>query len=142
MIASGLPRFVIRKSLKNISVQLIEYIPQGDKVLAAATTQELEKKYGWNAAKRNTSSAYMAGYLLGKKAQKQNIKKAVADIGLHAITKNSILFSCLKGAVDAGLDIPHSDDLIPPMDRIQGKHTKRPVPFQETKGKIDASIRK
>src|SRR3989344_6410882 len=81
LITSGLPRLVIRRSLKNITAQLIQYTPTGDKVLAASTTQELEKKYGWKAAKRNTPAAYLTGYLLGKKAQKQNIKKAVADTG-------------------------------------------------------------
>ncbi|MEK6839490.1 MAG: 50S ribosomal protein L18 [Nanoarchaeota archaeon] len=142
MITSRLPRFVVRKSLKNISVQLIEYSPQGDHVLCATTTKELQKKYGWKFASRNTPAAYFAGYLMGKKAQQKNIKKAICDIGLQSITKGSILFSCLKGAVDAGLDIPHSTELMPSADRIQGKHLKTQIPFQEVKTKIDASTKK
>ena len=94
MITSRMPRLVIRKSLRNIAVQLIEYQPGGDHILVSTTTKELQKAYGWKHARRNTPAAYLTGYLLGKKAQKKNITKAVCDIGLQSITKGSVLFSC------------------------------------------------
>ncbi len=142
MITSRLPRLVIRKSLRNISVQLITYDAKGDRVILSASTKELQKKYGWTHARRNTPSAYFTGYVLGKKAQKKNIKKAICDIGVHSISKGSILFSCLKGAVDAGLEVPYSTKLMPAEDRIQGKHLKQPLPFHEIKTKIDAAWKK
>ena len=142
MISSHLPRLIIRKSLKNIMVQLVEYAPAGDKVLISTSTKELQKHFGWTYAKRNTPAAYFVGYLIGRKAQKKNIKKAVCDTGLHTISKGSILFSCVKGAVDAGLDIPHSDALFPSQDRIQGKHLKHPIPFQDIKTKMESTLKK
>jgi large subunit ribosomal protein L18 len=142
LLSSGLPRLVIRKSLKNIVAQLIEYTPGGDKVVAVASSQELQKQFGWNKARRNIPAAYLTGFLLSKKAQKKNIKKAISDIGLQSITKGSVLFSCVKGAVDGGLDVPHSDELMPPAERIQGKHIKSGMPFQETKTKIESTYKK
>ena len=142
LLSSGLPRLVIRKSMKNIVAQLIEYTSGGDRVLTVASSQELQKQYGWNKARRNIPAAYLTGFLLSKKAQKKNIKKAITDIGLQSITKGSVLFSCVKGAIDGGLDVPYSDDLMPPQDRIQGKHIKSATPFQETKTKIEASFKK
>ena len=47
LILSNKPRLVVRKSLKNISAQIVLYNPQGDKIVAAASTKEL-KKLGWN----------------------------------------------------------------------------------------------
>ena len=142
MVSSSLPRMIVRKSLKNVLAQLIEYTPSGDKVMITASTKELEKNYGWKQAKRNTPAAYLTGYILGKKAQKKNIKKAICDTGLHTMSKGSILFSCLKGAVDAGLDVPHSDDLFPSQDRIDGKHLKNPVPLKEIKTRIESALKK
>ena len=75
MIASDIPRLVVRKSLKNISAQLIKYNPPGDKILITTTTKELQKNYGLKGSRRNTTSAYLVGYLIGKKAIKDNIKK-------------------------------------------------------------------
>lgn len=142
LLASTLPRLVVRKSSRNVSAQIIEYMPAGDKVLASTTTKELEKKYGWKSPHHNIPAAYLAGYILGKKAQKKSIKKAICDIGLHSITKGSVLFACVKGAIDAGLDVPHSESLMPPAERIEGKHLKKPVPFQEIKTKIDATLKR
>ena len=32
------------------------------------------------------------------------------------------VFSALKGAVDAGIDIPYDPEILPTVDRISGKH--------------------
>jgi len=126
MLSSRLPRLVIRKSLKNITAQIIQYMPTGDKVLITATTKELQKTFHV-PAQRNTTTAYLTGYLIGQKAKRQKIDKAIADIGLQSVTKGSILFSCIKGAVDAGLDVPHSPDVFPADERVHGKHLKNPI---------------
>jgi large subunit ribosomal protein L18 len=141
MLSSNLPRVVVRKSQKNIYAQIIEYAPTGDRVLLASSTKEIEKKYGWKTARNNTPAAYITGYLLGKKAQKAKIKKAVYDIGMQSIIKGSVLFSCLKGAVDAGMEIPHSKDVFPSEDRIQGKHLKTPLALQDIKQKIETTTK-
>ena len=36
--------------------------------------------------------------------------------------KGGRVFACLKGAVDAGLNIPHSDVILPSEGRIKGEH--------------------
>lgn len=140
-VSSAMPRLVVRKSLKNISAQLISYAPEGDRVVLSATTKELQKKYGWEGARRNTSAAYLTGYLLSIKARKANIKKAVFDIGMQSIVKGSILFGCLKGAIDGGMDIPHKESIFPSQERVEGKHLKQSL-FHTIKGKIEADMKK
>lgn len=115
-------RLVVRKSLKNISAQIVQYYPDGDKVLFSAHTNELKKKYNWKAARRNMPSAYLLGLLIGKKAKQNNIQEAILDTGLTSSIKNSIISAVLKGALDTGLNITHSKDILPSEDRIKGKH--------------------
>jgi len=63
------------------------------------------------------------------------------DIGLQSSNK-SRFFAALKGAVDAGLKVPHSNEIFPDEDRIRGLHIKayRNVDvdknFDEVKNKI------
>lgn len=123
LIKSKKVRLVVRKSLKNIIAQLVEYHPNGDKVIISAHTKELTKKYNF-PAKRNTPSAYLIGILIALKAKQKDIKHAILDTGLYQIVKGSILFAVLKGAIDAGLKIPFSEEIFPKQERIQGKHTK------------------
>jgi len=44
------------------------------------------------------------------------------DIGLESPVKKGVLYSCLKGALDAGLKIPHSEEILPSEERIKGKN--------------------
>lgn len=44
------------------------------------------------------------------------------DIGLHSRGPGSRIFAAAKGALDAGLTIPHDDEAMPAQERIQGKH--------------------
>ncbi len=130
-------RLVIRKSLKNIWAQIIQFNINGDKVLLSAHTNEL-KKYGWKSAKRNIPTAYLVGLLIGIKAKSKNIKEAILDIGFYRSIKGSIIYSLLKGAIDAGLKVPHSKDIFPSEDRIKGKHISEDIQkdFEEVKLKI------
>ena len=123
LLKSGKHRLVIRKSLNNITCQIIEHNPKGDMVLVSADSRNL-KAYGWNGHCGNIPAAYLTGLLCGTNAKKAGIKDAVADIGLYASVKGSRLYAALKGAVDGGLAVPHSEDVLPAKDRIEGKHTK------------------
>jgi large subunit ribosomal protein L18 len=124
LLRSKKPRLVIRKTNTRLIAELIEYNPSGDRVLAYATTNELGK-FGWNFSKKNTPSAYLLGFLIGKKALKKGVKDAVLDIGLQ--TKGSRIYAFLKGAIDAGLNVPHSEDVLPSEERIKGKHIEEAV---------------
>lgn len=123
LIKSKKARLVVRKSLKNISAQLIEYHPGGDKILISAHTKELIKKYNF-PAKRNLPSAYLTGLLIASKARQKNIKEAILDTGLYVSIKGSIIYAVLKGAIDGGLKIPYSREILPKQERLLGKHTK------------------
>lgn len=120
-LSSGIPRLVVRKSLKNIIAQIIKYEPAGDKVLVSASSQEL-KKLGWKLSGSNLPAAYLVGYLIGKKAKDAKINESILDLGLYQPIKGSKLYSALKGAIDAGLIVPHDASVIPKQERIEGKH--------------------
>ena len=120
-LTSGIPRLVIRKSLKNMSVQFISYEAQGDKILASASSKEL-KKYGWNGAGSNIPSSYLVGFLAGKKAHSAKVMKAIVDLGLYQPVKGSKIYAVVKGVVDAGVEVPHDATVLPAAERIQGKH--------------------
>lgn len=121
LLLSNKPRLVIRPFLQNISAQIVEYHPEGDKTILAAHSRELEK-FDWKFNKGNIPAAYLTGLLLGKKATKKNIKEAILDIGLYTPTKGSRIFACLKGAIDAGISVPFSENILPNKERISGQH--------------------
>lgn len=121
MLQTNRPRLVIRKSLKNISCQIIDFKPQGDQVLVAAHSSEL-KKFGWQYSLGSIPAAYLVGYLLGKKAGSKKITDAIVDLGLQAPVAGSRLYAAVKGAVDAGLKLPYNKEVFPSEDRLRGKH--------------------
>ena len=113
------PRLVVRRSLKHMSMQIINYEPKGDKVIASAHSNEL-KKLGWKAGTGSISAAYLTGLLLAKKAgQKLN---CVLDMGQHTSVKGSVLYGAVRGAREGGLDIPCADEVLPSDARVNGKH--------------------
>lgn len=122
LVVSNLPRLVARKSLKNFNVQLVEAKLDGDHVVVSANTSELEKKFGWKANSSNIPAAYLTGLLCGFKASVKNIKKAVLDMGLNSPTKSASVFAALKGALDAGVEVSHSEEKLPDEPRIRGEH--------------------
>ena len=122
MVLSGHPRFVVRKSLKHIIVQVIVAKPEGDKVIAAAHSRELYKKYGWKGGLGNTPAAYLTGMLAALRALKAGIKYAIPDIGLHAPTRGAKVFAAIKAANDVGLKVPVGEEVIPSDERIRGEH--------------------
>lgn len=120
LLRSGLPRAVVRRTLRNMIVQFVQFEPTGDRVLATATAHEL-KKLGWEGAPDNTSAAYLTGYLAAHRAKAGRVSEAVLDIGLQAPVKGGRVFSALKGIVDAGVKVPHSPEILPKPERIHGK---------------------
>jgi len=122
LVLSRLPRVVVRLTLKNTIIQVIEAESKGDKVTVSAHSHELAKKYGWLSSGGNIPSAYLTGLLCGFKAMSNGVEKAILDIGLHIPSKGTRVFAALKGVVDAGVEVPHSDDILPEESRISGKH--------------------
>lgn len=123
LIKGGIPRAVIRKSIKNTNVDIVEYRSSGDMVLAHGNTVEL-KKYGWKSPTGNIPSSYLAGYLSGIRAKKKGVKKVNADLGRQRVIKGSKLMASIQGILDSGVKIPVSKKFLPKKDRLTGKHLK------------------
>ncbi len=124
LLSSGKTRFVARTSDRHVSAQFIAYHPDGDKVIIAATSQELVQHFGWKGSCKNISAAYLVGLLAGIKAKGKNITTAVFDIGLQRSIHGGVLYAVLKGAIDAGIVIPADKEAFPTQERIEGKHLK------------------
>ncbi len=121
MIVSKIPRLVVRGSLAHMNIQIAEALLKGDRMLASANSKSLVS-FGWKAPSGNIPAAYLTGYLLGKKALAAGLEKAILDVGLISTTTGARLFAALKGAVDAGLEVPHDEDIVPSGQRIKGEN--------------------
>ncbi|KAL1092366.1 hypothetical protein V6Z11_D07G219900 [Gossypium hirsutum] len=120
--------------LLRIVAQIIHASISGDIVLAAAYSHELPH-YGLEVGLTNYAAAYCVGLLLARRVLKQlemdteyegNVEatgddftvepaesrrpfRALLDVGLVRTTTGNRVFSVLKGALDGGVDIPHSE---------------------------------
>ncbi|WP_159899704.1 50S ribosomal protein L18 [Salinirussus salinus] len=121
LLKSGKPRLVARKSNQHVRAQLVTTGPQGDNTIASAVSSDLEE-YGWEAPTGNMPAAYLTGLLAGKRAIEAGLEEAVLDIGLNSPTPGSKVFAVQEGAIDAGLEIPHNDDVLADWSRTRGEH--------------------
>jgi len=128
-------RIVVRFTNKDIVAQIIYSKITGDVVLTAAYSHELPR-YGIKFGLTNYAAAYAVGLLLARRhltnvglAEKYvglseasgsdfNVADnkegprpftALLDVGLVRTTTGHRIFGALKGALDGGLSIPHSD---------------------------------
>ncbi|KAB1214334.1 60S ribosomal protein L5 [Morella rubra] len=127
-------RFVVRFTNKDITAQIISASIAGDLVLAAAYSHELPR-YGLEVGLTNYAAAYCTGLLLARRVLKMlemdeeyegNVEatgedysvepaesrrpfRALLDVGLIKTTTGNRVFGALKGALDGGLDVPHSE---------------------------------
>jgi len=122
LIISKIPRLVVRKTNKHIITQLVEATVIGDIVITSAHSQELRKKYGWLGDLNNLPAAYLTGLLCGLRAADKGVKKAILDIGLHTSSRGAAVFAAMKGFVDAGVEVPHNESILPDESRIRGEH--------------------
>lgn len=130
-------RFVVRITNRDVVCQVAYSLLGGDIILCAAYAHELNKRYGAKAGSTNYAACYATGLLCARRllqklkldtkyvgaakltgedkkapAVKEGERrpfKAILDIGLARTTSGSRVFASLKGALDGGLDIPHSD---------------------------------
>jgi len=121
LVTSGIARFVIRPTNKHLNAQIIQAKAEGDFILASAHSSEL-KEFGWKAPCGNMPAAYLTGLLAGRRAKANGVSEAILDIGLYAKGPGSRIFAATKGALDAGLTIPHDEKVLPKAERIRGQH--------------------
>jgi len=154
-------RLVVRQANKDITAQIIYARIDGDMVLGAAYSHEL-RRFGITVGLTNYSAAYCTGLLLARRVLKKlkldsvykGLEKITGedyqvesiddqpgafrcclDVGLQRTTTGAKMFAVLKGALDGGLNIPHSTKRFPGYnketkkydakahrDRIFGKH--------------------
>jgi large subunit ribosomal protein L18 len=77
---------------------------------------------GWKGHTSNTAAAYLVGLLCGYRALKAGIKECVFDLGMHSPTPQAKAFASVKGALDAGLKVPQSKEVLPRDERLRGEH--------------------
>jgi len=121
ILMSGRRRFVVRKSLRDMRASIIEYGVKGDKIILSVSSTTL-KNLGWKGDNGNLSSAYLVGFLAGKKSIEKGIKEAIFDLGFNNSVKGSRLYAALAGAIDSGLKIPFDQGVLPSKERISGEH--------------------
>ena len=121
LLKSGKPRLVARKSNRHIRAQLILTGPQGDETIASATSEDLAE-YGWEAPTGNLPAAYLTGLLAGRRAMEAGLESAVLDIGLNTATPGNKVFAVQEGVIDAGVEVPHNDEVFAEWERTRGEH--------------------
>ena len=121
------PRFVVRKTNRQIITQLVEAQLEGDRTLIAAYSSELGN-YGYKGSTANTPAAYLTGMLCAVKAMNAGYSEGILDIGLNRASTGARVFAALKGAVDAGFEIPHGESILPEDDRVKGGHIAEYAP--------------
>lgn len=119
-------------------MQVVQYQPDGDKVLVTVTSAHLAQ-HGWKGATGNSAAAYLTGVLLAQKIKGQKLGgDVIVDIGLHRHKAASRLYAAVRGAKDAGLAVKCADDVLPGDERLTGDHLSAEVKksFIEVKQKI------
>ena len=140
LLKSGVPRAVVRFSNAKVTVQIIDFSIKGDNVLVSANSTDVVGM-GWKGSKTNIPASYLSGMLAAKRALKAGVDSVVLDIGRITPTSGGRAFATLKGLVDGGLNIPHSDNLFPSDERINGSHIsdKTITNFEKVSKKIGGS---
>lgn len=127
-------RLVVRITNSRVICSVVKAFIDGDRVIACADSSEL-KNYGVSFGLSNHFAAYATGFLCGRRAllskgldkiyqpnknigdysvtedkdDEHRAYKVFLDIGLARASKGANVFIAMKGASDAGLQIPHSE---------------------------------
>lgn len=135
-------RLIVRFSNKDITCQIAYARIEGDYIMESAYAHELPR-YGLKVGLTNYAAAYCTGLLLARRILKKlkldsiysgndeingddyyvesedgqpGAFRCYLDVGLARTTTGARVFGALKGAVDGGLDIPHSHKRFPGYD--------------------------
>jgi len=135
-------RIIVRFTNKDIICQIAFAKIEGDQTICAAYAHELPQ-HGLKVGLTNYSAAYCTGLLLARRLLRKfrldeiykgcekvtgemyNVEdiegkpgafRAYLDVGLARTTTGARIFGVLKGAVDGGIDIPHSNKRFPGYD--------------------------
>ncbi len=126
LLKSGKPRLVIRRSNTALTLQLVTYHPDGDRVLLTLNSKVL-RKHGWSGSVKNLPAAYATGVLFGRRARELKVEEAIVDLGFHQHRAGTRIYAAVKGVVDGGLAVPVSESVFPPPERLAGAHLSTDV---------------
>jgi large subunit ribosomal protein L18 len=136
LLKSDKNRLVIRKSNKYIIIQVVSYIPNGDKIIKSCNSKELIK-LGWKFSCKNIPAAYLTGLLIAKAMKSEKNKECIVDFGLQTPQKGyNKLYAVVKGAIEAGLVIPADKSVFPTDEEILGRTEVVQKASAEVKKKI------
>lgn len=128
-------RLIVRFTNRDVVCQIAYSRLEGDVVVTSAYSHELPR-YGVKTGLTNYAAAYCTGLLLARRHLKKlkmdgtykgleeatgedyNVEKqegnpapfkCVLDVGLQRTTTGAKIFAAMKGVVDGGIDVPHSE---------------------------------
>merc|ERR1712004_31699 len=132
-------RMIVRSSNTDVTCHIAYARLEGDIVICAAYSHELPR-YGVKVGLTNYAASYCTGLLLARRILQKfkldsvyegntNVDgsmyavednddgpgafRACLDVGLARTSTGAKVFAAMKGAVDGGLDIPHSEKRFP-----------------------------
>jgi large subunit ribosomal protein L18 len=138
MLMSRRDFVTVQISNENTLVQIHKPQMTGDKVVASAHSRFLISK-GWKGSRKNVPAAYLTGYYAGKKALSHGTKEVILYSGTRKYTQR--MAAALKGAIDAGLQIPADVETLPSQERITGEHLKVKNDVTKIKSAIDSEAK-
>ena len=116
------PFLSVRISGRFVYSQILSPTSEGDLTLCAASSRDLEKKFGWKGSSKSVPGAYLTGFYLGQLAGEKKIKNAVLYSGVGRFVHGSRLASVINGAKDAGLEVKVDEESLPDESRLKGSH--------------------
>jgi large subunit ribosomal protein L18 len=119
LLISKLDFVTIKISNQNVIAQVLKPEIQGDIVRVSTHSREL-RRYGWKGSLNSLPACFLVGLVLGRKALEKGVDKAVLYIGNKPFT--SRIAACMKGIVQAGINIPISSESYPTEHRLNGQH--------------------
>ncbi len=138
LLKSNLPRLVVRKSNKYISLQIVETKSAQDHIVSSVNTKYL-LNFGWpeknTGSLKSLTAAYLAGFLLGKKTKLD--RDLILDIGLSPSTKANRIYAAVKGVSDSGLKIKFDKEIVPTLEQIESNSNLDKAEFNKIKEKIN-----
>lgn len=110
----------VRISTKNVSAQFLKPAVKGDLVVASANSHDL-KKLGWKGSSKSIPACYLLGLWAGKEAKKRGVERAYLYNGPVPFVRGTRIPAFVKGVVDAGVDVPLSEDVVPSEGVLKGE---------------------
>lgn len=137
LLKSGKPRLVVRKTNRYLIAQIVLSENAQDRVVLGASSKMLLQK-GWpetaSGSLKSLGAAYLTGTIIALNADGK-FKDLILDIGMQRSLPKSRLYAVVKGAIDKGMKINCSKEMLPSDEEI-AKNKKTLSLFQKLKGEI------